>query len=155
MALLSHGGGAGSYHNWIGFDLRQRRGVVALTTSARFSIEEIGQAALRRLALRDNVLEITSEIVGIGASLKLEPSDHTLRITQIIPNSPAFQAGLPAGLIIQKIDDIFYCNQKSGGMRQSHSRKSRHESAIELVASDGSKTNTMEITRAKFQIAKR
>ena len=155
MALLGHAGGAGSYHNWVGFDMQQRRGVVALTTSARFGIEEIGQAALRRLSLRDNVLEITLEPVGIGAELKLEPANHALRIMKIIPNSPASQAGLPAGLIIQKIDDVSTASKSLAECVNLIRGKAGTKVRLELVTEDGSKTNTMEITRAKFQIAKR
>jgi CubicO group peptidase (beta-lactamase class C family) len=155
MDLLGHGGGAGSYHNWIGFDMQQRRGVVALTTSARFSIEDIGQAALRRLSLRDNVLEITSELVGIGAELKLEPSNHALRIMKIIPNSPAAQAGLPAGLIIQKVDEISTASKSLVECVNLIRGKAGTKVRLELVDSDGSKTNTMEITRGKVQLANR
>jgi serine-type D-Ala-D-Ala carboxypeptidase/endopeptidase len=155
MDLLGHAGGAGSYHNWAGFDMKQRRGVVALTTSARFSIEDIGQAALRRLSLRDNVLEITFEPVGIGAAVELEPSTHALRITKIIPNSPASEAGLPAGLIIQKIDDISTASKSLVECVNLIRGKAGTKVRLELVTADGGKTNTMEITRAKFQIAKR
>jgi C-terminal processing protease CtpA/Prc len=52
------------------------------------------------------VIENTAEPVGIGAALDLDQPGHALRITKIIPNTPASHAGLSAGLIIQKIDSI-------------------------------------------------
>ena len=42
MELLGHAGGAGSYHAWVGFDTKQRRGVVVLSTANDLSVEAIG-----------------------------------------------------------------------------------------------------------------
>ena len=53
MELLGHAGGAGSYHAWVGFDKRQRRGVVILTTANDFSAEAVGWTILQRLPLSD------------------------------------------------------------------------------------------------------
>jgi D-alanyl-D-alanine-carboxypeptidase/D-alanyl-D-alanine-endopeptidase len=154
MLLFGHAGGTGSYHNWVGFDVQQRRGVVALTTSSRFSIQDIGQDVLRRLSLRDNILEIVPEIVGIGAALKLETSDHTLRITGVVSNSPAFQAGLPTGRIVQKIDDISTASKTLAECVNLIRGTAGTKVRLELVTPDRSTTNTMEITRAKVQVAK-
>ena len=55
---------------------------------------------------RENVIENTAEPVGIGAALDLDEPGQVLRITKIIPNTPATHAGLSAGLIIQKFDSI-------------------------------------------------
>lgn len=154
MNLLGHGGGAGSYHNWVGFDLQQQRGVVALTTSARFSIEDVGQAVLRRLSLPAHILEITPELVGIGAELKKFPSNNTLRIMKVLPNSPAAQAGLPEGQLIQKIDDIPTASKTLVECVNLSRGKPGTTVRLELVTSNGFTTNTMEITRAKGQLAK-
>src|SRR5262249_4296094 len=83
MSLLAHAGGAGSYHAWVGFDTKQRRGVVVLTTSDRYTVEQVGQAILGRLPFRENVLENTSEPVGIGTELELTQVTHALRIKRI------------------------------------------------------------------------
>src|SRR6266567_1911598 len=51
MELLGHAGGAGSYHAWVGFDKKQRRGVVVLSTANGLSVEPIGWTVLQRRPL--------------------------------------------------------------------------------------------------------
>ena len=65
----------------------------------------------------------------------------------IVPNSPASQAGLPAGLIIQKIDDVPTASKSLVECVNLIRGKAGTKVRLELVTSDGSKTNTMEITR--------
>ena len=45
-------------------------------------------------------------VVGIGVALERDKQTGAIRITQVLPNSPAAQAGLTAGVIIQKIDGV-------------------------------------------------
>src|SRR2546425_12497702 len=107
MELLGHAGGAGSYHAWVGFDKMQRRGVVVLTTANDVSGEAIGWTLLQRLPLkRDNASEFAKEIVGLGFAFDLDKKTHTILVTRVYPQSTASQAGLSAGLIIQKIENV-------------------------------------------------
>jgi D-alanyl-D-alanine-carboxypeptidase/D-alanyl-D-alanine-endopeptidase len=154
MELLGHAGGAGSYHAWVGFDKKQRRGVVVLTTSGKYSVEPTGQTVLRRLPFRENVFENTSEPVGIGTMLDLEQPTHTLRITKIIPNSPAAHAGLAAGLIIQKIDDIPTATKTLGECVNLIRGKAGTKIRLELVNPEQHTTNTVELTRQKFLVSR-
>jgi D-alanyl-D-alanine-carboxypeptidase/D-alanyl-D-alanine-endopeptidase len=154
MDLLGHAGGAGSYHNWAGFDLKQRRGVVALTTSPRISIEDVGQTVLRRLLLHDNVLEIVSEMVGIGAALQMDAPTHTLRITSIVPNSPAARAKLSAGLTIEKIDDVSTAKKNLAECVNLIRGKAGTKVRLQLVDAKHHQTNTVDLTRQKISLAK-
>jgi D-alanyl-D-alanine-carboxypeptidase/D-alanyl-D-alanine-endopeptidase len=155
MALLGHAGGAGSYHAWVGFDTKQRRGVVVLSTSGRYTCEQIGQAALARLPFRENVLENTSEPVGIGAELELDQATHVLRIKRVIPDSPAFRAGLPAGLVIQRIDDVYTTNKTVTESANLIRGKAGTIVRLELVDLERRTTNLVELTRRKFAVAQR
>src|SRR5690242_6282283 len=51
---------------------------------------------------REAVVE--REIVGIGAVLKADEDTDSVRIVDVLPNSPAAKAGITAGTIIQTID---------------------------------------------------
>jgi serine-type D-Ala-D-Ala carboxypeptidase/endopeptidase len=108
MELLGHAGGAGSYHAWVGFDLRQRRGVVVLTTANNdLSAEAIGWTLLQRLPLTvESARLFARELVGIGVALDLNPQTGTLRIDKVFPRSPAALAGLASGMIIQRVGDV-------------------------------------------------
>src|SRR5262249_39039054 len=106
MQLLGHAGGAGSYHAWVGFDKKQHRGVVVLSTgNNNLSVEAIGWTILQRLPLTEEPkLLFAREIVGIGVALDMQ--DGVLSITKILPNSPAAAAGVTAGANIQQINDV-------------------------------------------------
>jgi CubicO group peptidase (beta-lactamase class C family) len=107
MELLGHAGGAGSYHAWIGFDKRQRRGFIALTTANDFSLEAVGWTILQRLPLSDERKHLFArELVGIGVALEMSAEPPALRITRVFPESPAALAGLNEGTYILKIDEV-------------------------------------------------
>ncbi len=151
MELLGHAGGAGSYHAWVGFDKKQRRGVVVLTTANDVSAEAIGWTLLQRLPLKpENATEFAKEMVGLGFAFDLDKKTDTLRITKVYPKSSAGQAGLSSGLIIQKINDVPTAGKSSAEcfslLRANGSPKVR----LELVNPERKETNTVELTRGKF-----
>jgi len=151
MELLGHAGGAGSYHAWVGFDKKQHRGVVVLTTANDVSAEAIGWTLLQRLPLkRDNANEFAKEIVGLGFAFDLDKKTHTILVTRVYPQSPASQAGLSAGLIIQKIENVPTAGKTVAEcavlLRANGSPKVR----LELVNQEQKETNTVELTRGKF-----
>ena len=151
MELLGHAGGAGSYHAWVGFDKKQSRGVVVLTTANDVSSEAIGWTLLQRLPLkRESANEFAKEIVGLGFAFDLDNKTHTILVTRVYPQSPASQAGLSAGLIIQKIENVPTAGKTVAEcavlLRANGSPKVR----LELVNQERKETNTVELTRGKF-----
>jgi hypothetical protein len=155
MELLGHAGGAGSYHAWVGFDTKQRRGVVVLSTSGRYNCEQVGQAALQRLPFRDNVLEITSEPVGIGAELAVDEGTHMLLLKKVIPNSPAARAGLTDGLVVQRIGDVPTSNKTVTECANLIRGKAGTTVRLEVIDAQRQATNTIELTRQKFVLTKK
>ena len=150
MELLGHGGATGGYQAWVGFDKRQRRGVVVLTTANDVSSEAIGWTLLQRLPLkRENSNEFAKVIVGLGFAFDLDQM-QMLRITKVYPKSPAGHAGLSSGLIIQKIDAVPTAGKSIAEcfnlLRANGSPKVR----LELVNQERNETNTVELTRGKF-----
>jgi len=108
MELLGHAGGAGSYHAWIGFDKKQQRGVVVLSTANDLTVETIGWRILQRapLAGRDpKTIVPMQEFVGSGMAYEMDKAG-TLRIKDIFPNTSASDAGLTRGLIVQRINGV-------------------------------------------------
>jgi CubicO group peptidase (beta-lactamase class C family) len=154
MDLLGHGGGTGGYSTFIGFDKKQRRGIVVLSNQLMFSCSELGFRLLQKLPL-DGVtlatIQAQREVTGIGVALGSDEKTHALRITKVLPNSPASQAGLVAGSIIQKIDDVS-TNGKSLAdcvalIRGPVGSKVR----LELLEPEHEQASTVEIVRQKFQ----
>ena len=99
---------------------------------------------------RENANEFAKEIVGLGFAYGLDKETHALFVTKVYPQSPASQAGLSAGLIIQKIEDVPTAGKTVAEcailLRANGSPKVR----LELVNQERQETNTVELTRGKF-----
>jgi CubicO group peptidase (beta-lactamase class C family) len=151
MELLGHAGGAGSYHAWVGFDKRQRRGVVVLSTENKCSVAAIGWTILQRLQLTDERKhEFARELIGVGVALELLKGVGALRITKVLPESPAAKAGLTDGLLIVRIGEagtagksLVECVDLIRGPEGTKVR-------LELMDVDKKEIRTVELTRQKF-----
>ncbi|HSY19193.1 MAG TPA: serine hydrolase [Candidatus Acidoferrales bacterium] len=157
MQLLGHGGGAGSgYHTFIGFDKKQRRGVVVLCNQlGGISSETVGWFLLEGVNLTQQITDSLSsgkngELVGIGVKLELDPESRALQITGIVPNSPAAQAGLSAGLMVQKIDDVATTGKNPTLCAALIRGKAGTKVRLELMNPKRNETNTVELMRQKF-----
>jgi RNA polymerase sigma factor (sigma-70 family) len=90
-------------------------------------------------------------VAGIGVALNMDKQTSALRITQVVPNLPAAQAGLTAGIIIQKVDGV-----PIGGKSLQECVDLIHGAAgtkvrLELVDPSKNETNTVELTRQIIQ----
>ncbi|HWY75076.1 MAG TPA: serine hydrolase [Verrucomicrobiae bacterium] len=154
MELLAHAGGAGSFHAFVGFDEKQRRGVVVLSTANDLSVEAIGWTVLQRLPLtKDSLTEFAREIVGLGFAFDIDKATHTLRVLKVYPKSPASHAGLLAGLIIQKIEDVPTAGKTVPECQVLLRANDRPKVRLELIDPERRFTNTVEVSRGKFVTA--
>ena len=151
--LLGHAGGSGGYETFIGFDETQRKGVVVLCSQqGGMSPESLGWLLLKGIPLSPAIARALSpagDAIGVGVGLALDPTNHVLRITQVLSNSPAAQAGLSAGLIVQRIDETPVAGRGLmecvGLIRGIAGTKVR----LELLDPDDSETKTVELIRRK------
>ncbi|HTA30534.1 MAG TPA: serine hydrolase [Candidatus Cybelea sp.] len=164
MELLGHAGGTGGYSAFIGFDRQHRRGVVVLFNQqdgaqGRVNSRKLGWLLLEGVRLTP---QITSnlfpanmgDLAGIGVSLGFDQPTRTLRVDAVLPNTPASQAGLTAGLMVLKIDDIPTAG-KSTDLCACYIRgKAGTKVQLELVNPERKETNTVELTRQKFTLPK-
>jgi carboxyl-terminal processing protease len=92
------------------------------------------------------------DAVGVGVGLGLDPTSHVVRIVQVLSNSPAAQAGLSTGLVVQRIDDVPVAGRELlecvGLIRGTAGTKVR----LELVNTQDSETKTVELIRQKIQV---
>jgi CubicO group peptidase (beta-lactamase class C family) len=151
MDLLAHPGGAGSYHAYLGFDQKQHRGVVVLTTANDVSVSAIGWTLLQRLPLTgESVKEFAREMVGIGTALAVDENTHTLRIMNVLTNSPAAEAGLSAGLLIQKIDNVSTANKEMAQCMKLLRGPAGTKIRLDVLDPQLNTTKSVELTRKKF-----
>jgi CubicO group peptidase (beta-lactamase class C family) len=156
--FIGHAGGSGGYETFIGLDETQRKGVVVLCSQqGGMSTETLGWLLLKDVPLSPAIargLLPAGDVVGVGIGLALDPTNHAVRITQVLSNSPAAQAGLTTGLIVHRIDeepvagrDLLEC---VGLIRGTAGTKVR----LELSNPDRSESNVVELTRQKVRVTK-
>jgi carboxyl-terminal processing protease len=92
------------------------------------------------------------EYVGSGIAFDLDKQTHTLRITEVYPNTPAAQAGLAPGLIVEKIDGIPTAGKSMADCLNIAHGVAGTKMRLELATPDGGQTNTVELTRQKIQL---
>jgi CubicO group peptidase (beta-lactamase class C family) len=152
MELLSHAGGAGSYHAWVGFDKQQRRGVVVLSTANHVNVSAVGTTLLQRLPLTDQRLhEPMLELIGIGAALELAPETGALRIMRVLPETPAEEVGLHAGLVIEAIDDVATLGQSLEACIRQIRGPEGSKVRLRVVEPTTKLSRQVEITRRKVR----
>jgi CubicO group peptidase (beta-lactamase class C family) len=150
MDLLGHAGGNGGYHAFVGFDMKQRRGVVVLTTFNDISAEAIGWTLLQRLPLnQESAKQFARYQVGIGVALDLDQKLRALRITKVYPDSPAAQAGLKSGMVIKKVGAV---SVEGKSLAESTDLlRGNGGTKVELQLVDGNgKTTLIEVARKRF-----
>jgi CubicO group peptidase (beta-lactamase class C family) len=149
--LWAHGGNGFGHLAFIGFDKKKRRGVVVLSNQMAVNPSGVGWTILQGMELsRENVTYFVREIVGIGIALDADKKTGLLRITTVYPKSPAGQASLTVGLVIQKINGVSVegksiqeCLGMMGGPEGAKVR-------FEIINPERKETNTVELTRQKF-----
>ncbi|HZZ28268.1 MAG TPA: PDZ domain-containing protein [Pirellulales bacterium] len=156
MDIRLHAGGTAGYSAFIGFEKRQRRGVVVLLNQhGELHSDPIGKLVLESVALTPHIastLTTGKEVVGIGTKLEFDSQSHCLQITKIIPNSPAEELGLTAGLLVQQIDGISTTHKSV--LECSALIRGDAGTSVRLEVFDPTKkeTRTIELIRRKVNI---
>jgi CubicO group peptidase (beta-lactamase class C family) len=154
--FIGHAGGSGGYETFIGLDETQRRGVVVLCSQqGGMSPETLGWLLLKAVPLNPAIARALlppGDAVGVGVGLGLDPTNHVVRIIQVLSNSPAAQAGISTGLVVQRIDNVPVAGRELlecvGLIRGTAGTKVR----LELVNTRDSETKTVELIRQKIQV---
>lgn len=89
--------------------------------------------------------------VFTGIGVELDSKDGKVIIRQVVPNAPAFKAGLSGGLVIQKIDGTTTDGKSLKDCGDMMRGPAGSQVKLELVDMTNSKTNTVELTRGKIE----
>ena len=153
--LLGHGGGTGGASAFIGLDLEQRRGVVVLADQVAALARPywIGWRLLQGAPLKGvdiATIEPIREYTGSGMALASDKESGALRITKVYANTPASEAGLSAGLVIQKINDVTTSGKDLGQCMDLIRGPAGKRVRLELIDPEGDQVRTVELTLRKF-----
>jgi D-alanyl-D-alanine-carboxypeptidase/D-alanyl-D-alanine-endopeptidase len=156
MDFRGHGGGTAGFATFAAFDIKRRRGVVVLSNAITNRSPGIGWRILQDASLKktDTATAMPDiEMVGIGTALKFDDATKTIRILNIVPNSPAAQAGVASGLIVQKIDDTQTVGLSLNECVKLLTGPAGSKVRLALVDPKNSEPKTVELTRQKFLIS--
>lgn len=102
--------------------------------------------------MTSNAARPVEELVGIGAMLKADRETQTIRIMNLVPDSPAAKAGLTAGLILSKVNGeemegvrLEECIERVRGPAGSTVR-------VEVIDPETKTTNSVDITRERLRL---
>ena len=119
------------------------------------SPEIIGWLLLKGVRLSREIaigLSPGTNAVGIGVALDFDAKTRTVRITKVIPDSPASESGMSPGLVVQRIDDVSTTDKTLtewvGRIRGNPGTKVR----LELFDPRQNATNMVELTRRRIQM---
>jgi carboxyl-terminal processing protease len=135
---------AGSLWLWVGlpFLLDNIRGSTVIPPPAA----DFTEAAPTR------PVTLPTEIAGIGAVLRADPGTGLPEVMDTIPGSPAERAGIAAGWLILKVDDLplagLPLREPIDMIRGPVGSKVR----LELLDPQQEVTNTVEVTRERIQV---
>ena len=152
--LLGHAGGRCGSNSFVGFDLKQRVGVVVLTNQSRIHSSMLGWRILQRAHLDGlNAVRMVPvrDVVGIGAVLDLDEKSKELRITGAIADSPADKAGLSGGIVVHAIDGISTTGKNLADCLNLFHGAEGTTIRLEILDREG-KAKTVELTRQKYRI---
>lgn len=152
--VLGHGGGTAGFSSFVGFDKLRRRGVVVLSNQRALRSTGVGWTVLQGMPLsKESGTKYLREFVGLGVGLEIDEKTGVLRITNVVAKSPADQAGLSTGLLIQKINGVSVegksIKECLGMMVGPIGTKVR----LELVDAKRKETKTVELSKQKFLLS--
>jgi CubicO group peptidase (beta-lactamase class C family) len=154
--LLGHSGGTGGYNSFVGLDLGRRRGVVVLTNQRAIHSSTLGWRILQDAPLSGLNAERMMpmrEIVGSGIMWEIDPQTQSPRIIGTVPNSPAADANLETGLVVQSINNF---STKGKSLAECHDLihgPAGTKMKLELVDLLRNEKKTVELTWRKFMLA--
>ena len=93
-----------------------------------------------------------SEVVGVGIMLRADTQSHEVLIQQVVPHSPASEAGITNGLIVAGVDDVSLEGKFLADIANRIRGPVGTTVKLELVTPDHSQTNIVELTRRKLQL---
>ena len=152
MELLGHAGGSGSYHAWVGFDLKQHRGVVVLSTENDFSVEGVGWTVLQERPLKKETAgQFAHAQIGVGIVVDVDAKTGIVSVKSVVADSPASRAGVTAGMVIRKIDEFAIDGKKLPDVTRLLHGDAGTKIRLEL-ADAGGKVQVIQVERGKFMI---
>jgi S1-C subfamily serine protease len=152
--VIAHGGGVPGYSSRFVLAVDARVGVyvVANAGNVHTAVGMLADLAVDLLRGKEIGTGLVRETVGIGTALAVDENAGLVRVTEVIPKSPASRAGLSGGLVLQRVNGVAVegktlpeCVELLRGPIGTTVR-------LELVKPGGGAPMTVELTRQRFRV---
>lgn len=151
-SLLGHAGGTGGFSSFVGFDLKQQRGVVVLSSDRSLGASSsIGWTLLQQMPLSEhNLRYLIREVTGVGVSLALDEPTGWLRINHVFKHSSAGRSDLRKGTLIRSINGTSTKNRSMAECLKLFGGDEGATISLEIVEPSQTDAKSVTVTREKF-----
>ena len=97
---------------------------------------------------------VTNSYVGIGVTINAEHAERGLEIIEVIPNSPAFSAGLEVGDLVLAVEGVPVLDGSEGALDLSETKnrvRGKEGTDVTITVSHNGEVRDVTITRAKIK----
>jgi C-terminal processing protease CtpA/Prc len=150
VRLITHAGGIPGYSAYFLLAPDSRTGVYLASNAGgvHARLGYLAQLSLDLLGGKKIGTGLVREIVGLGLALATDEKSGLLRVTDIIPKSPASRARLSAGILIRQINGVSVKGKTLEECLGLMAGPAGTRVSLELM--DGERPATVEVRRGKF-----
>ena len=97
---------------------------------------------------------VTNSYVGIGVTINAEYAERGLEIIEVVPNSPAFAAGLEVGDLVLAVEGVPVLDGSEGALDLSETKnrvRGKEGTDVTITVSHNGEVRDVTITRAKIK----
>jgi hypothetical protein len=151
--LIMHGGGVPGYSSKFILDVDSRAGVYVVCNAgdAHVAMNYLAQLSIDLLLGKEIGTGLVREIVGLGTALAADEDSGLIRITDVIPLSPAHKAGLTRGQWIQEINQQPVAGKGLDECLQMMAGPAGTVVQLTVLDADQQHPQTYELTKASFR----
>ena len=152
--LVMHGGGVPGYTTKFILAMNSRVGVYLASNGDRAHLPNqiLAQRAIDLLRGKKLGDGLVRQIVGLGIVPVIDPKTGVVQIGNVFPRSPASQAGLSAGWMVQKVDGVDVKGKSLQEFRRLIAGPAGHAVRLEVGDADGGRERNVSLMRQRFLI---
>lgn len=152
--LIMHGGGVPGYSTKFVLAVDAGVGVYVASNAGgvHTPMSMLADLAIDLLRGREIGTGLVREAVGVGTALAADEKSGLVRITEVMPKSPASRAGLSGGFLIRKVNGVAVAGKTLQQCLELLRGPAGTKVRLELVKPGGEETTTVELTRQRFRV---
>jgi CubicO group peptidase (beta-lactamase class C family) len=152
--LIMHGGGVPGYSSKFVLAVDAGVGVYVVSNAgnAPTAMGLVADLAIDLLCGKEVGTGLVRETVGVGTALAVDEKAGLVRITDVIPKSPASRAGLTGGSVLQKVNGVPVAGKTLKECLELLRGPVGTKVLLEIAKPGSKEATTVELTRQRFRV---